>query len=88
MAGGCGWGLGVAITGALWIMSSVLFCSHLAGGTDRAAVRKFFCRGSNIYVDGCSKFFISGNFYFSVVSISLAYIEIPKHKGKTKITWD
>ena len=33
-------------------------------------------------------FFISGNFYFSFVSISLAYITIPKNKRKTKITWD
>ena len=33
-------------------------------------------------------FFISGNSYFSFVSTSLAYINIPKNKGKTKITWD
>ena len=36
----------------------------------------------------CSWFFIPGNFYFSFVSISLAYITIPKNKRKTKITWD
>ena len=32
--------------------------------------------------------FISGNFSFSFVSTSLAYINIPKNKRKTKITWD
>ena len=29
-----------------------------------------------------------GNFYFSFVSTSLAYISILKNKRKTKITWD
>ena len=36
----------------------------------------------------CSLFFISGNFYFSFVSTSLAYITIPKNERKIKIyTW-
>ena len=33
------------------------------------------------------KFFISGNFYFSFVSTSLACITMPKNKSK-KIIWD
>ena len=33
-------------------------------------------------------FFFSGNFYFSFVSTSLAYITMPKNKRRTKITWD
>ena len=33
-------------------------------------------------------FFTSGNFSFSFVSTSLAYITIPKNKRKTKSTWD
>ena len=33
----------------------------------------------------CSSFFISGNFHFSFVSSSLAYITIPKNKAKTKL---
>ena len=33
-------------------------------------------------------FFISGNFYFSFVSTSLANITTPKNKRKTKIIWD
>ena len=32
-------------------------------------------------------FFTSGNFSFSFVSTSLAYITIPKNKRKTKSTW-
>ena len=36
----------------------------------------------------CSYFFISGNFYFSFVSTSLAYITITTNKRKAKITWD
>ena len=36
---GRGWGL---LSGALWIMPSVLFCSHLAGGTG-LLLRKLFC---------------------------------------------
>ena len=34
----------------------------------------------------CSEFFISGNFYFSFVPTSLAYITITQNKRKTKIT--
>ena len=34
------------------------------------------------------KFFTSGNFSFSFVSTSLAYITTPKNKRKTKIIWD
>ena len=34
------------------------------------------------------EFLISGNFYFSLVSTSLAYITIPKKKGKINITPD
>ena len=40
----------------------------------------------SIYV--VANFFVSGNFYFSFVSTSLAYISIPKNKRETKITWD
>ena len=39
------------------------------------------CHNVNVVVN----FFISGNFYFSFVSTSLAYITIPKNKKKHKL---
>ena len=39
-------------------------------------------------VSAVVNFFISGYFYFSFVSTSLAYITIPKNRRKRKIAWD
>ena len=42
-------------------------------------------RYAKIKRECCSEFFISGNLYFSFVSVSLAYITIPTNKEKQKL---
>ena len=52
------------------IFISIFFCCWLMGKNNE-----------NVYIV-VNFFFISGNFYFSFVSTSLAYISIPKNKRK------